>query len=266
MSRGGRLIASGLPIAAAACLVLAPLSSLAAGAQAAIVFTSPTVPADEGYATDGSSHFLFSASKIVEENSGWKVVATNAKALAGLPAGVNHIGDGAYFDGRLYAPVEHWSGCGNFTHQTIAIYNALDPRIPLIAQKDISVVGQEISSISLAPSKDELYTSSYCDGSKLMVYDMGTLTLKGTITLDRNIPEIQGISWNKKHQEFALTSDNLAGTVGYVYLVSPQGQVTGPIYTTPALGEMEGVDYTQDTIRFLIAQHIYYLRPGSLPN
>lgn len=240
-------------------LIFSFVSCFGADIQATITFTSPKVPANEGYATDGTNHYLMSFNSIAILDSNWKWNQFNDRALAGFPLAVNHIGDGAYFDGKLYAPVEHWHSCDTVSNQTIAVYNMKAKDLPLIRKKGVSANGQEVASIAIAPSKNELYTASYCDSSKLMVYNLKTLTLKRTIPLSRNIKKIQGISWNSSRQQFAMTSDNPPSKVGFVYLISPDGKVTGPIYTTPALGEMEGVDYTQGTIRYLIDNHVYYL-------
>ena len=232
---------------------------------AAVVFTSPEVNATQGYATDGTHHYLFSTSEIAKLDADWKPVQSNTNPCAGLPPGADHIGDGAYYRGRLYVPVEHYGSCSEFNHQTLAVYNANAEGLPLLKYKDISMDGHEISSIAIVPSKNALYTSSFCDGSKLWIYDLKTLTLKGTVRLSQNIEKIQGISWNPKSKRFALTADNAPQTVGYIFLVSSTGQVQGPIYTTPPLGELEGVDYTQDSIRYLIRRHVYFIDPGKLP-
>lgn len=232
-----------------------------------IVFTSPRTGADEGYATDGTHQYFFSANKIWKAGPDWKPVQTNAKPFTGLPAGVNHVGDGAYYGDDLYAPVEYWHSCQTVAHQTIAIYNATAAGLPLVRHKDISANGQEIASIAIVPSQDALYTASFCNGAKLMIYNLKTLDLKGTLPLSRNIKRIQGISWNPVRKEFAMTADSRHSTDGSVYLVSPKGRVTGPIYTTspvkghPMFSELEGVDYTQNTIRFLIHARVYYLKP-----
>lgn len=279
-------------VAAVACLVLigslTPRSQAASpketGPQPEITFKSPQVTATEGYATDGTNHYLFStnwhksetgkyqskrgrfdlSNSITKYDRDWKQTDANMDPFAGLNPGLAHIGGAAYYHGRLYAPAEYWFSCENFGDQTIAVYDANAAGLPLVQHKDVSDRKQEISAIAIVPAKHELFTSSFCDGSKLMIYDLKTLAPKGSLSLSRNIGKIQGLSWSAKHHQFAMTSDDPQQKVGYVYIVSLDGQVKGPIYTTPSWGEMEGVDYTQgDTIRFLIGGHVYYLNPGS---
>lgn len=254
------LSAMALPLSA---LAQAATASSAAGLRPTITFESPMVPAWEGYATDGKNHYIFGVKKISEYNRHWQLTQLNATALDGLPSGVNHIGGGAYYHGKLYAPVEHYAGCGDVADQTIALYQAHKKGLPLVQQASVASHGQEISAIAIDGKKNELYTSSYCDGSHLMVYNLKTLTLKRTIPLSKNLSMIQGISWNPKYKEFALAEDGPQSKVGYLYFVSPTGVVSGPIYTTARLGELEGLDWTQHTkgeIRYAIAGHIYYLK------
>jgi hypothetical protein len=77
--------------------------------------------------------------------------------------------------------------------------------------------------------------------------------------LSANIPGIQGISWSPERNQFAVTADNADQTIGYIYLVSQAGAVVGPVYTTPQADELEGVDYTQNTIRYLVGGYVYFL-------
>lgn len=234
---------------------------IASGAEvdSAIVYTSPATGATQGYATDGINHYLFSTASIQEDNANWNALYSNTSPFAGLPLGVIHVGDGAYYDNRLYAPVEYFASCHSFSHQTIAVYTASTDGLPLSSHKDISVDGHEISSLAVVPSTNSLYASSFCDGSKLWIYDLSTLTLRGTLALSANIPWIQGISWNPEQNQFAVTADDADQTIGYIYLVSQAGAVVGPVYTTPQTGELEGVDYTQNTLRYLIGGYVYFL-------
>lgn len=227
-----------------------------------ITFESPMVPAWEGYATDGKNHYIFGVKKISEYNQHWQQTQLNGTALAGLPSGVNHIGGGAYYHGKLYAPVEHYAGCQDVADQTIAIYEAHQKGLPLIAQKSVARNGQEISAVTIDGKKNELYTSSYCSGAKLMVYNLKTLQLERTIPLSKDLSMIQGISWNPKYKEFALAYDGPDSKVGYLSLVSASGKVSKPIFATAPLGELEGIDWTKQTkgeIRYAIAGHIYSL-------
>lgn len=246
------------------CALAQPVTAKStAGLDPTITFKSPMVPAWEGYATDGKNHYIFGVKKISEYNRHWQRTQLNASALDGLPSGVNHIGGGAYYHGKLYAPVEHYAGCRDVADQTIALYQAHQKGLPLVRQVSVASHGQEISAIAIDGKKNELYTSSYCDGSHLMVYNLNTLALKRTIPLSKNLSMIQGISWNPKHKEFALAADGPKSKIGYLYFVSPTGVISGPIFATAPLGELEGIDWTKHTkgeIRYAIAGHIYYLK------
>jgi WD40 repeat protein len=227
--------------------------------DSSVVYVSPATGATQGYATDGTNHYLFSTAGIQEDDADWNQLFSNANPFSGLPSGVIHVGDGAYFQGMLFAPVESFKGCNNVTHQTVAVYAANRPGLPLVRYSDISANGHEASSVTVAPSTNSLYVSSFCDGSKLWIYDLYTLKLKGTLALSTNILKIQGISWNPAQSQFAVTADSADQNTGYIYLVSASGAVTGPVYTVPQKGELEGVDYTQSTIRYLIDGRVYFV-------
>ena len=223
------------------------------------VYVSPPTGAQQGYAVDqAGNNYLFDTTAIYEMNPSWSTVYTNSSPFTGLTAGITHLGDGEYYGGKLYVPAETWIGCPS-TNQTIAVYSANVSGLPLLSSRNISADNHEVSSIAVGPSGTSLYVSSFCDGSKLWIYDSTSLTLTGTLTLSTTIPLIQGISYNSSANQFVISSDNPNETVGYLYYVSMSGTVTGPFYTVPVTGELEGVDYTQGNIRYLINQQVHFL-------
>lgn len=224
-----------------------------------VTYTSPKTGATQGYATDGANHYLFSTASLQEDDAQWTMIYSNSSPFGGLPQGVTHVGDGDYYHGKLYAPVEQFASCDNFSHQTIVVYSAHTKDLPLSTYADISANRHEVSSVTIVPSTNSLYVSSFCDGSRLWIYDVNTLALKGTLELSESIQRIQGISWSSARHQFAVTSDDPSMTTGYIYLVSSTGKVTGPVYTPPQRGELEGVDYTQGAIRYLIGGYVYFL-------
>jgi hypothetical protein len=90
------------------------------------------------------------------------------------------------------------------------------------------------------------------------------MTYSSTTTLSSAISEIQGISWNAAANQFAISTD-MDGTAGSLWLVTPAGTVSGPIYIVPAsVGtELEGVDYISGDLYFLESGYVYGV--GAVP-
>jgi hypothetical protein len=178
---------------------------------------------------------------------------------------VNHCGDGCYYNGKLYIPVEYWDGvCGDTAHQTLAVYDATSSGLPLLTYNDISGDGHEVSAICVVPLQSALYIASFCDGTKIWKYDLTTLTLLGTVSLSQTINRIQGITYNVPTQSFFIAADNSSGLGGAIYQVSLTGQVT-QVYIVTIADELEGLDFTQGSLRYLITQKVHYLQPTGLP-
>jgi len=109
-----------------------------------------------------------------------------------------------------------------------------------------------------------LYVSSFfVNPARLCLFDATTLESEGTLTLSTPIPGIQGISFDPASQRFAVTADNAGRTIGYIYFVSLDGGVVGPVYTVPQEGELEGLDFTQGYIGYVInpLDYVYFLYP-----
>lgn len=228
-----------------------------------LVAVSP-VKAIQGYATDGPVHYMFSTNEIAAYDKDWKVLWENKTPFEGMPEGVGHVGDGDVYQGKIYAPVETYNSCDDNTQQRVAIYNAKDGAF--LDYIDLSSYGHEVSSVTVVPSTNTLVVSSFCDAYHVYRYDLKTLKPLDPITLSTPITKIQGIAWSEKRQQFAITSDSPAEQIGYVWVMTPEGKVA-LVYTAPQTGELEGVDYSQDQIRYLLG-NVWSLSPevGRNPN
>ena len=78
----------------------------------------------EGYAYDGTNHYISNVASLVSYNASFVANWTNSSPFTGLTAGVSHIGDIEYSGGNLYAPVEEYVSCSSFTPVVLAVYNA----------------------------------------------------------------------------------------------------------------------------------------------
>lgn len=152
-------------------------------------FVSPNFATDlqQGYAFDGTNHYLIGTSKISKRDGSWGVLVENNSALTGI-SGVNHLGDGVYLGGSLYIPVESYPAV---TGMKIAKYDSTT--LSLITTYDISAQGHECSSITTDGTI--LYISSYDDGTKIWKYSL-TGTFLGVINISNPFTNnIQGISY-----------------------------------------------------------------------
>lgn len=221
-----------------------------------LVAVSP-VKATQGYATDGSVHYMFSTNEIAAYDKDWQPLWSNKTPFEGMPAGPGHVGDGDVYQGDIYAPVEAYNSCDDNTQQRIAIYDAKDGAFKRFI--DLSGYGHEVSSVTVVPSTQTMVVSSFCDAYRVYPYDLKTMKPLDPIALSSPITKIQGIAWSEQRGQFAITSDSPAEKIGYVWVMSPQGKVA-LVYTVPQTGEMEGVDYSQDQIRYLLG-NVWSLAP-----
>src|ERR1700691_757610 len=225
---------------------------------------SAKVAATQGYATDGINNFLFSTQSIVETDSQWNVVYTNSTPFSGITIKLTHIGDGEVNGGRIYAPL----ACNTQEKCSpeavaIGVYSADTAGLPLEQWADITSSGCDGSGIAVGPNNTLYVSSFFVNPDVLCLYDATTLESKGTLTLSTPIPRIQGISFDPASQRLAVTADNAAKAVGYIYFVSLDGEVVGPAYTVPQTGELEGLDFPQGYIGYVIQpfDYVYFLYP-----
>jgi hypothetical protein len=223
---------------------------------------SKQIAANQGYATDGTNNFLFSTEKIVETDSQWNVVYTNFAPFSGINIHLAHVGDGEVSGGKIYAPLAcvTQEGCSPEA-VAIGVYSAGTAGLPLQQWADITSSGCDGSGIAVGPSNTLYVSSFFVNPDVLCLYDATTLESKGTLTLSTPIPRIQGISFDPASQRFAVTADNATRTIGYIYFVSLDGEVVGPVYTVPQTGELEGLDFTQGYIGYVIQpfDYVYFL-------
>jgi len=233
-------------------------------------FVSPDVDCHQGYSTDGTFHYTIHTDHIYKRNDDatWSIAAQNAAPHAGQPT--DHLGDGDYHNNNLYIPAETWVDCGNFTNMRIFVFRIAD--LVRTGVHFIAAQGHEASGLVVVPEHGDngiIYVISWCDGSKIWKYDLGDFSYLGYITLSSTVPELQGITYKNDH--FYLSSnENGAFFNGYMYKVTLAGRVH-LIYQTEVEGYQEGIDFSQDELRWLIdeapgftLQRVYYYKDVSL--
>jgi hypothetical protein len=217
---------------------------------------SPDTGCHQGYATDGVSHFVFDTHRILRRanDATWHITGVNDKPFEGL-TGFDHIGDGDYFEGTLYAPVEHYNSCTNDSNPAIFLFDAAT----LVRTRVVDLpVAKEVSGVAVVPAARELWVSSYCDGSQLWVYDVDTFELKRTLKLEPALSTVQGLAYREPY--FYVAQND-----GRLYRVSLDGDTT-LVFKTNSPGAHEGLDYSQQELRWLIdeglgQQKVHFLVP-----
>ena len=194
------------------------------------VAKSPDIKAHQGITTDGTYFYLFHTDFIKKTDGNWDKIDTNKNVLSEIGGEINHLGDGDYYDGKLYVPVEYWDNHDNFRFQHIAIWDATD--LSYIGKHDISAQGHEIAGVVV--DNNQVFVVSYYDGNKIWKYDLPDFTYTGHIPLSENIKNIQGIT--KKNDYFYISQES------FLYKVSSTGTVMEKI---PAEVN-EGIDFSQE--------------------
>jgi hypothetical protein len=223
-----------------------------------LTFISPFLACHQGYATDGTNHFIFDTTRIFKRanDDNWTVLRANIQPFIGLTNLVTHLGDGDYYDGKLYVVGEVWRGCGNVSNQSILVFDANTlERLDVIS---VSNQNHEVSGLVVVPEHGKngvIYVTSFCDGTKIFRYDLKTFKFLGARVLQPAIPQIQGITYHSN--VFYLSSD-----LGGLFTSDLYGEVKW-FYNSPVKGSHEGLAYSQGTLRWLVDQgngnsHIYY--------
>ena len=223
-------------------------------------YVSPNLTEHQGYATDGVYHYLFHNTLINKRDRNWNVVVS-VNPFDGL-TGYNHAGDGDYYNGKLYVPIEYWVNCSSTTKPSIAVYNA--ENLSRESVIDVSDYQSEVSSITVVPDQGEsgwLIVTSFCISTEIYKYDLSNFSYLGAITLSENLTNIQGITY-KNGLLYIVTDNN-----DKINLVTLDGIVIDTIYTTTN-NESEGIDYSQDEIRWLYKDtsnnmNVHYIKPTS---
>jgi hypothetical protein len=229
-----------------------------------ITFVSSNTFCHQGYAWDGTNHYSFDNQAIYvwRDDANWTSVSSNLSVFATAPPGLNHLGDGDYYNGQLYLVAENWGGCGNYTNQSLLTFDAAT--LQLLSVHNVAADDHEVSGLAVVPSdgpNGTIYVTSYCDGSKIWEYDLSTFALIGTLALNQSIPAIQGITW--ANGLFYISQD-----YGNIYSLDYSGDVS-LVYTSSIPGSHEGLKYVQGQIRWLIDgglghKFIYYVALDSV--
>jgi len=204
-------------------------------------FQSPILPvAGQGYATDGTFHYIFDTTKIEKRNddASWTVAATNSTPFASLPGSPQHVNDGAYYDGVLYTACH--DSAGN-TDKALVKYDAGDLSYisHVVVADSVGVAG-----VAVDGPNNRVYVVNFTDGTYVRVYDLN-FNFVEQITSSYKIINAQGASYRNGF----LYIMNKTGIL-FILRVSDGVVVWGEALQN-GLSEYEGLDYTQDELRYI---------------
>lgn len=199
--------------------------------------SSPDTDGHNGIMTDGTNFYACGDPQIKKFDASWSLLATNDSAAA--DAGVQHLGDGQYYNGFLYIAAENYSSPVSYDHQRIAKYNASD--LSLVTTYDISAQGYEISGLAIDPIAGIIYVSSYVQSDRVAKYSLSSPgTYLGDILLSQTITQSQCIAY--KNGRLYLGANGMTPT-NAIWEVEMNGRVTGN-YIKAVKTNQEGLDWS----------------------
>ena len=129
------------------------------------VYVSPDVKCHQGYATDGTNHYTFDNQVIYKwrGDQKWSLIASNNTPFAGI-SGLNHFGDGDYFEGKLYIVAEFWASCTGWRFTIFPPNITKSPAWPLLHLK-----ARAGSFMWLPTATDPRFSNMTCGRSNISV-------------------------------------------------------------------------------------------------
>lgn len=144
----------------------------------------------EGITSDGTNWYLLDA-VIRKVDKDFNILASHFNIFSEITG--NHVGDGDYYDGKLYTVTQTYTNCTTFSDQAITVFDASD--LSLISTHDISAQGVSVDGITVDADNGFLYVVSYCDGTKFWKYNLSDLSYIGTVSFSSVIAWCQGVKY-----------------------------------------------------------------------
>ncbi|MCH7520669.1 MAG: T9SS type A sorting domain-containing protein [Candidatus Marinimicrobia bacterium] len=203
----------------------------------------------QGVATDGVVWY-FSARQIlfkINFEFDYLIVHENPIPQFLLDQGYDHIGDIAYFEGKLYAPIEDRT----YVKPIIAIFDTASLNFTGV----YALVPQShIPWVAVDPRTGYFYSSEFDGVNKLFVYDPD-LAFIGEVQLDTTLSRVQGGAFLGDFLYLACDNGD------FVYEVDIASGIVNNIINVPPGPEMEGIEaYPLDS------GFLHFVTRGSLDN
>lgn len=202
--------------------------------------------------------YTFGTTRIVKRHrDNMAELIINSTPFAGIPYtenALNHVGDGCYLNGKIYAPCEYThTGSGVHTDENIVEYDA-----DTVEQTGYwSTSANEHSVSGIGTDGTDLFIVGFYEHNKVYRYTKvdgnWVLAVDGEITLDYYNTGNQGITITGGEMFISTTGNGInVYTMGGVYKRKCYGQ---PISQVTGTGvELEGLDFTQPDKNVLLVQ------------
>lgn len=201
------------------------------------ISSSPDIDSHNGVTTDANTTYYYGLDTpaIRKFDPSWNKVLENNTAAA--DAGIQHIGDGQYYNGFLYCAAENYSSPVSYGSQRIAIFRASD--LSFVEQHDVSAEGNEVSGLTIDPVAGIIYICSYVQSNKVFKYSLTDFSYLGYIQLTRDLTLTQGITYRDGFLYIATD-----GTKEVIKIDMNGRILEGFRVQTSTGGGQEGVDFT----------------------
>lgn len=215
--------------------------------QAAIeVSSSPNVSSHQGVAAGGGYYYVIHTTNVTRYDQSWNATGTIDHPVGWWTGFIQpHLGDGCYFDGKLYVVAENYP---IVSFQQVIVYDAATLRY---IRRFWTNQPHEVSSITVADLGDRqpvLVISSYNDSTRLFKYSIDDGSYLGSIPLQPTPRAgIQGITF--QNGRLYIGACRGFGT-GYLYSATPDGH-TKLLYTRQSPAYQEGLDTDGDDLLWL---------------
>jgi hypothetical protein len=219
---------------------------------------SGDVKVTQGYAsskpaTGVAGDYFFETSALYLSTNYNSLDATVSNSRLNVP-GTNHMGDGDYYNGKVYGVIENWNGCATSSAPVfIAVFDGATLQIDQTIE--VTAYQSEASGITIDADTNEAIVSDYCDSSKLYAYNMSTWTFSRTIPLATSADWIQGVAYRHGFVYIATTN-------GLLYGLRLSDNSMRLLLTATMSGEYEGIDANTDELRWLVNRtdgtHVLY--------
>lgn len=188
--------------------------------MAGVIATSPDIATHQGVTFDGTYFYLIHTTSIRKMDKDWNEIISNTNVNA--ECGNTHLGDGQYYNGKLYIASDDWASDVDFGVSRISIWNSAT--LAFIETHDISAQEHEAAGLCVDGIAGIVYMVSHADSYKIFKYSLSDFSYLGYITLSAACDGLQGIT--KDGNVFILSKLNphpiyveLDGTVGAALLL-----------------------------------------------
>ena len=189
----------------------------------------------QGVATDGVFWYFSSRGGLYKTDAYFNMLIEKDGTQNPIPGflwdqGYNHIGDIAYFVGKLYAPIEDVS----YVKPIIGIYDADSLNF---TGEFVQVPQSHFPWIAVDPRTGYFYSSEFSGVNKLFVYDPEqNFSLIDEIPLNLTLSRVQGGAFLGDFLYLACDNGD------YVYEVEVASGAVTPVIIVPLGPEMEGIE------------------------